>query len=319
MISIIRISQVLIALSLLGIAVESRASNVCDLDIPDSGYLRNFQQLSLGKEEWLFREHDLISEFGPDRAGYNGLRDLGNALKKRGTELIIVPLPTRGIVHPEKLDRIEFSHSRVAKNYSLYLERLRKVGLLVPELTQLTYGDQEEPLYFARDHHWTPAGARKTAALVADLLRQTNLLESVTPQVYSTKIIKSDSTSGSYTRAALELCEKTFPPEDFDVYYSETEIDLFADLSSPDVVLVGTSNSNGSKSFNFDGFLRESLGVDVLNMATSGGGFDESLLQYLASAEFQTQPPKILIWEVPGYYNLKQPSFYEDLRAILGE
>jgi len=314
-----KVTKYLISAILLGYFSDANATDVCDKPIPDSGYLRNFQELELGHDQWLFREHDLISEFGPNQRGYNGLRMLNNALASRGTVLVIVPLPTRGIVHPEKLRESEFSYTHAAKNYSLYLNRLRKVGLQVPELSLLTKGDQTLPLYFARDHHWTPAGAEKTAELVAQLLFQSGSLKDIPTLEFTTNKIKSDSNPGSYSRAALELCNIEYPAEAFEVYYTESEIDLFAEVAPADVVLVGTSNSNGSKVFNFDGFLRSSLGVDVMNMATSGGGFDESLLEYLSSIEFRTKPPKILIWEVPGYYSLNRPSFYEELENILGE
>ncbi len=317
--TLIRTSALLAGLSFLGLASTSLAATLCEKEIPDSGYLRNFQKLEMGNGGWLFREHDLITEFGPDRAGYNGLRALNTALAERGTTLVIVPLPTRGIVHPEKLGDIEFTHSLAAKNYSLYLNRLRTVGLMAPELTVLTNGDQEQALYFSRDHHWTPEGAKLTAGLVASLLEEAEILDNVASMEFNTTIIQTDSTKGSYSKAALELCKREFAAEDFNVFYTEPQLDIFADAAEPEVVLVGTSNSNGAKSFNFDGYLREALGVDVLNMATSGGGFDESLLLFLGSKEFSLHPPKVLIWEVPAYYSLKQASFYESLVSALGE
>lgn len=314
-----KILMLFAGLSFLGMTSTSLSATLCEKEIPNSGYLRNFQKLEIGHSDWLFRKHDLITEFGPDHAGYNGLRALNTALAERGTTLVIVPLPTRGIVHPEKLGDIEFSHSLAAKNYSLYLNQLRSVGLMAPELTELTKGDQEHALYFSRDHHWTPQGAKLTAGLIAKLLKEAKILESVASMEFTTSIIQVDSTKGSYSKAALEHCQREFAAEDFNVFHTESKLDIFADVAEPEVVLVGTSNSNGAKNFNFGGYLRESLGVDVLNMATSGGGFDESLLLFLSSKEFTLRPPKVLIWEMPAYYRLKQTSFYESLLSILGQ
>lgn len=292
-------------------------SLLCGGPIPNEGYLKSFQGLQPGRDDWLFRNHDLIEDFGPSRNGYNGLRAIQQKLADRGTTLMIVPLPTRGIVHPEYVLDPEFNHKQSAKNYYLYLNRLRRVGLVVPPLDKLTAGDQEIPLFFARDHHWTPDGAAATARLVSEELSSTGLLDESPALKFSTSTVEVQNNSGSYSRAAAELCNSQYEPESFNVYYTEAELDLFAEVSEPDVVLVGTSNSNGTMSFNFDGFLRRELGVDVLNVATSGGGFDSSLVNYLGSDKFKQNPPVLIIWEVPGYYSLSQAEFYDTVLDVL--
>lgn len=307
----------LISLNLFGSVVNADENRLCAKPIPTESYLKSFQGLQLGNENWLFRKHDLIENFGPGRDGYNGLRAIQQRLSARGTSLMIVPLPTRGIVHPEYVLDEDFSHKQSAKNYFLYLNRLRRVGLLVPPLDKLTVGDQEVPLFFARDHHWTPAGAAATARLVSEELATTDLLNETPVMNFSTTMVDVESNTGSYSRAAADLCDTQFAPESFDVHFTEAELDLFAEVSDPEVVLVGTSNSNGTMVFNFDGFLRKELGVDVLNAATSGGGFDESLITYLGSDNFKQRPPKLIIWEVPGYYSLNQPEFYDTVLGVL--
>ena len=311
------LGRIAVVTSLLALPFSLFAAPLCEAPDTDAAILSSFPSLQSGKSDWLFREHDLIETFGPNRNRYNGLRAIQRALAERGASLMIVPLPTRGIVHPEYLDNDQFVHRVAAKNYFLYLNRLRRVGLLAPQLDELTKGDQEEPLYFSRDHHWTPAGAAATARLVSEEVARANILTNTPGMNFTTTAVEQDETAGSYARAALEVCGLEYEPEQFDVYYTEAELDLFAETSPPEVVLVGTSNSNGVKHFNFDGFLRESLGVDVLNVATSGGGYDESLIEYLKSPMFDEQPPKLIIWEVPGYYSLNQTDFYETVLAIL--
>ena len=34
------------------------------------------------------------------------------------------------------------------------------------------------------------------------------------------------------------------------------------------------------------------------------------MLSYLPSEEFQTNPPRVLIWEIETYHNLSDPDFY---------
>ena len=89
--------------------------------------------------------------------------------------------------------------------------------------------------------------------------------------------------------------------------------DLFADLPEPQIVLVGTSNSKGRLKFNFDGFLAHYVGAAVNNKAKSGGGFGGALKDYLSSEDFKQSPPKVLVWEIPGYYSLNETAFFDDL------
>ncbi|HET8883776.1 MAG TPA: alginate biosynthesis protein AlgX [Solimonas sp.] len=67
----------------------------------------------------------------------------------------------------------------------------------------------------------------------------------------------------------------------------------------PQIVLLGTSNSDTKGGYNFNGYLEQALGADVLDTALSGGSFDGSLLHYLPSDLYQKHPPKIIVWEIP--------------------
>jgi len=91
--------------------------------------------------------------------------------------------------------------------------------------------------------------------------------------------------------------------------------DLFGDSGNPEITLVGTSHSG--KNYNFAGFLEEAIGADILNVAFPGGGLEGSMLQYLGSEEFQTKPPKILIWEFSPLYRLDQETIYRQMMALL--
>src|SRR3546814_4929602 len=67
----------------------------------------------------------------------------------------------------------------------------------------------------------------------------------------------------------------------------------------PQIVLVGTSNSDSKGGYNFAGYLEQYMGADVLDVAITGGSFDGSLLHYLPSDLYQKHPPKIIIWAMP--------------------
>ena len=74
------------------------------------------------------------------------------------------------------------------------------------------------------------------------------------------------------------------------------------------MVLVGTSNSGVA--YNFAGYLEQYSGVQVLNMAVTGGGFESAMLQLLASEDFQKKPPKVVVWEFATHYDMSLRDFY---------
>ena len=91
-------------------------------------FLRSFSTLIQGKDGWLFRtDDDLRSSFGPDAAGYADLKRFNAALKARGTELVMVYQPSRGLMHPDKLPasaRRQFNPeaARAAYRQALHVE-----------------------------------------------------------------------------------------------------------------------------------------------------------------------------------------------------
>jgi alginate biosynthesis protein AlgX len=119
---------------------------------------------------------------------------------------------------------------------------------------------------------------------------------------------------------AGQLCGTSYAIQYMDQFTTEpkgeaADGDLFSDSGNPQITLVGTSHSG--KNYNFAGFLEEAIGADILNVAFPGGGLEGSMLQYLGSEEFQTKPPKILIWEFSPLYRLDQETIYRQMMALL--
>ena len=280
-----------------------------------SDFLENFLYLQTGNEQWLFRDTDLKTSFGPGRSGLKYISKLNAALEKWGVTLVMVPIPTRGITHPEYLGDITYDSEEARKKYTQYLKGLRGAGVSVPELDNVFNTQQSKPLFFARDHHWTTAGAKKFAKLTSNKIKTLAVYKKLSPSQFSTTRVGNIKNNGSHAKAARLMCQMDFDNEVIARYVTEdiSEKDPFADIPAPEVVLVGTSNSEGKLDFNFAGYLRQYLNTDVLNMAQSGGGYDGAITDYLNSELFREQPPKILIWEVPGYYSLNTHSFYKNL------
>ncbi|MDH4564278.1 alginate O-acetyltransferase [Pseudomonas sp. BN411] len=282
-------------------------------------YLSFFTALVQGQGDWLFRsENDLRTDFGTSQFGWSQLKRLRDALKTKGVELMVVYQPTRGLIDREKLtpeEKAHFNYELAKKNYLAAVDHFRKAGIWVTDLSPL-FDEKgvDTDYYFKADHHWTPAGADRTAKLVAETLKQIPSFGDIPKKEYESKVVGLLPKAGTLHKTAAQFCGTGYATQYVDRYETEASGDggsgdsLFGDESNPQVVLVGTSNSGPA--YNFAGFLQQHSGAEVLNMAVSGGGFESALMQYMSSKEFHENTPKVLIWEFATHYDMAQASFY---------
>ncbi|WP_394234354.1 alginate O-acetyltransferase [Pseudomonas anguilliseptica] len=323
--------QLALACTLLGVAAGAQAEPqyqvqrvgpLCpaaqDPSQYNSKYLSFFTALVQGEGDWLFRSrYDLRTDFGTTPAGYRQFKRLRDALKRKGVELLIVYQPTRGLVNREKLtaeEKARFNFELAKQNYLKAIEGFRQAGIWTPDLSPL-FDEQgvDTDYYFKADHHWTPAGAERTAKLVAATLKEIPGFDAIPQQQFESNITGLLPKAGTLHKTAAHFCGTSYATEYVPRFETtmqgEADSDsLFGDEADPQIALVGTSNSGPA--YNFAGFLQQHSGAEVLNRSVSGGGFDSALLQYMTSQEFHDNPPQILIWEFATHYDLAQQSFY---------
>ncbi len=296
-------------------------SRAADRSAYTTKFLQSFATLIQGRDGWLFRsEDDLRTTFGPDAGGYQGLRRLRAALKKRGVDLAMVYQPPRGLMHADKLPpsvRKQYNRQLARVSYTLTLQRFRDAGMVVPDFVPLINEKNEPDFFFHGDHHWTPQGARRTAHFTAEAIRALPSYQQMPRKKFVTSRTGLWAKRGTMQKAATQLCGFGYPDQYTDKFVTAagSEGDLFADEDIPQITLVGTSNSDSA--YNFAGFLSEELGVDILNESIPGGGYDGALLRYLPSGEFQKNTPKILIWELETYHKLSNQSFYRQVVPLV--
>ncbi|HEX7111489.1 MAG TPA: alginate biosynthesis protein AlgX [Mizugakiibacter sp.] len=271
-----------------------------------SKFLSDFRVLVDGRNGWLFRTGlDLTTRFDVSDASLLQLHRLADALRQRGTEIVMVYQPPRGLMDPDELtpqERRAYNLQAARSNYAQALQRLRNDGgVIVPPLDQLVDEHKGYDYYFRRDHHWTAAGAQHTAQVIAETMRRLPGFASIPRKQFVTRADGVIGKPGTLQKVAEQLCGGGYSLQYQPVYVTESTGggSLLGNESQPDVVLVGTSNSDTKGGYNFPGYLEQYLGVDVLDVAITGGSFEGSLLHYLASKEFQQHPPKFMIWETP--------------------
>lgn len=271
-----------------------------------SKFLNDFRVLIDGRDGWLFRTGlDLTTQFNVSDESLVQLRRLSDALRQRGTQLVMVYQPPRGLMDPDKLtpqQRRGFNLNAARSNYAQALQRMRSDGgVIVPALDKMVDEHKGYDYYFRRDHHWTAAGAQHTARMVADSMQGLPGFASVPRKKFVTHTHGVIGKPGTLQKVATQMCGGGYSMQYEPVFVTDPVggDSLLGNESQPDVVLVGTSNSDSLGGYNFAGYLEQDLGVDVLNVAITGGSYEGSLLHYLASKEFQQHPPKFIIWETP--------------------
>lgn len=251
-----------------------------------------------GLDGTLFRTRsDLKSDFNIKRENIAYFEEFNNALKSKGTHLVIVMPPTRGIMFSDKITpaqkaEYKFDEKAAFDSYLKFAGRIRETGVTVTD-----FADIKPPVagyFYKRDHHWTPEGAKAIKALpVYKDLRTTP---------FKTELTGQSKKPGSFSEFINAECQSAIPDEPVNKYEtSATGDDLFGD-KKPQVTLIGTSNCREEAAANFPGWLREAISADVENLSIGGGGIDTPMLSYLTSGEYAKNTPKVLVWEMASHY-----------------
>jgi hypothetical protein len=149
----------------------------------------------LGLDGWLFYRPDVRYLLEPDRTetdnsgsawvrpsdGWTRRDSVLKAilqyhalLKERGIELLVVPVPGKPAIYPDKAtSRLAAANAGIPSPTDELLKALERQGVATVDLFKL-FREQRKPgftnntgLYLARDTHWTPAGAQLAAQCVA--------------------------------------------------------------------------------------------------------------------------------------------------------
>jgi alginate O-acetyltransferase complex protein AlgJ len=147
------------------------------------------EEAYIGKDGWLFYRPDVDALLRPDRASDDAARGVASFaadLADRGIRLIVVPVPGKASIHPEKLspDGIVFEAppvssvlsklpAKVASAWRQQRQSTPSVEPLVLDPTLLLWERKRangEEQFLHTDSHWTPGAMHSVARLIADAL-----------------------------------------------------------------------------------------------------------------------------------------------------
>lgn len=299
-----------------------------DLQNPDKITIDPMEQ---GKDGWFFRpSSDLQEEFAilDESAAY--MARLDKALKARGTKLVFVSVPSRGMAGAAWLDKSEaaqseYSPQEAIASYEARLGVINKLGVLAPDMLQSLSPEKFKDtshFYFKRDHHWTTLGAQSAAQVVAEALKQDPNYKQQKIKQFESKQIAQNEMKHTIAMEIQRLCTGTIPAEPYPLYETTAKADdesaLFGDEGSDNPsILIGSSYS-ANTNFNFDGFLMQYTGLDFANYAVSGGMLFNALISLTNNPEFEKMKPPYMVWEAPSIYDLKMDAAAAFRQAIPG-
>lgn len=286
----------------------------------------------IGKQEWLFYKYE-FSEPSHDelvKKSQDLIKNFERVLAARGIRLTVVMVPLKIRIYSEFLpDEVKLS-PYVQGNYNQMLAVFANAGVNAADLNSAFMNSPERsgetPLYFRLDSHWTPVGAMVGAQALKKSLesdaKSAELLAAVPTAKYTYKVANRKRPSrGRDLVDQLPPNSPAFGPELVAqvnvVREKANQADLLGSQEVPKIGMVGSSYSRDWTGFS--DAIRYVLQRDV---AVAAVGADQGswigMESYLKDEAFQSNPPKLLIWEMPERDMRAPPDYkYREARYVM--
>lgn len=185
------------------------------------------EKVIIGQDGWLFfsGDYDYLINSGflrqerlhkrsltgirPDPVG--AIKDFDRQLKQRGIRLILLPVPSKPMIYP---DRLGGRSPEPCSNpsWNEFLHRMMAEGITVIDLSAdfARMRKQKREPYLKTDTHWTPAGMELAAARIAGVL---SAGISQAGNKSATKPIRHSAVGDIATMLKLPRGNHFFPPE----------------------------------------------------------------------------------------------------------
>ena len=171
-------------------------------------------------------------------------------LSRKGIRLLVVPMPVKPSVYPDKLTRRVASGGQSFSSHTLELiSKLKAAGVEVSNLFETFRGLREknslsesEPYYLVRDTHWSGKAVIIAAEEVAAQIRRLGWVDSGSTD-YGLKAVIVKRRSDVAQMVKMPGIEEKYPPEDVLCYQvvQETDSKPYQDDPHSPVLVLGDS------------------------------------------------------------------------------
>lgn len=257
-----------------------------------------------GQQGWLYF-HEELEPSSDDPSFYSeqisAIAQTVRLFADRGIHVAVAIVPTKASIYPEYLPANLHAPLDYRDSYARAQAALARQGVRIVDLkTPLQAGKAQGAMYFKGDTHWTPLGVQVAAQAIQAALA---------PQLHPLPQADFKVEARPPLTIPMDLAREL--PVDRRATYPDVQVaglqltsaatGLLNDSPSPAVALVGSSYSE-----RFDHLFSKQLILtthrDVLSADQEARGFWQPLIEYVESADYQTQPPRLLIWEIPERY-----------------
>jgi hypothetical protein len=260
----------------------------------------------IGNSGWLFTNQEYIIPNNLQKGIQKQVEDIVIArdkLRRQGKQLIVLPIPMKADIYSEQTN-IHIDQ-RAYGLYDTFIKCLQMYDIETVSLRDaFIRGHKHMSLFLVNDTHWTPAGARLAAQELA--LQYPQLIGDT---VYNTTQIDEKSHRGdlvNYLQFPSSLAPHMFAEIKVPIYETtpQSEQSLINDeilfgKQKSNLALIGTSYSK-TETWNFAGFLRDSLQNDMENFSLEAYGPFQSMDAFLSNKELlEDLSIHTVIWEFP--------------------
>ena len=174
----------------------------------------------LGNSDWLFYREDVNYLVRPSPFDHRSdsldkpitaILDFKRQLDQRGIQLLVVLMPGKPSVYPEKLNGnaaprtgLDFSHSMAVLD-SLTAHGVDHVNLFETFAQAKKQDSQGNYLYLDKDTHWTPRGAELAAQVIAKRVSEYDFAAALPVKEYVDSAVKVARTGDIATMSGLDV------------------------------------------------------------------------------------------------------------------
>ena len=236
--------------------------------------------------------------------------DFHHQLAGAGIELILVPVPAKSTVYPEKLSGTFRANADgrlpyLAIHHQEFYEILRNKGVNVLDVTSalIDHRNDDEGLTFCKtDAHWSGRACAFTAKLIVDQIRDRDWFDTLSKNQYDTTLREVEITGDMLRMVSEEYHTKEILPLTFvGVRNGDMLIPVETDRDSP-VILMGDSHtlvfhdpSLHAKGAGLADHLALQLGFPVDLVGVRGSGASGTRINLLRRRD-DLQGKKLIIW-----------------------
>lgn len=276
----------------------------------------------VGKNEWLFYrvEYSTAADQAATNTSMDLIRRFNKLLERNGIAMAFVMVPLKVRIYSEYLPEDAKINPYMAENYDFMARTLRAgqvnvIDLNTPFMTS-PKRNSDMPFFFRLDTHWSPAGAMLAGQTIRAGIEANPALKTALDAVPE---VRYDLHEGarkvdSISRGLIGLLPEgapTFAPEQEIQFTAERRASrsLLEGGADAGVTLMGSSYS--APWYRLPDALRYMLQRDVLAISIEAThGSWNGMETYLRDDSFQTNKPRLLIWEMPER-DMRMPPNYK--------